>query len=136
VDDDDDSTQHRPSSLLENLNAATLDILGAHSPTAVSHEDGVKGYTYAVDDDPNSPDASNFARAETPSDAVARGIVGEDEMSRPAHARHTFGGGGDGELAITSGQEIEILDDRDHAWWYVRDPRTGKEGVVPSAYLY
>jgi len=37
---------------------------------------------------------------------------------------------------MSAGAEVEILDDKDHAWWYARDPRTGQEGVVPAAYLY
>jgi len=39
-------------------------------------------------------------------------------------------------LQISAGAEVEVLDDRDPAWWYARDIRTGREGVVPAAYLY
>lgn len=103
--------------------------------------------------DPFGPDASNFARAETPSDAVG-GILAGEEVSRPAHARYSFEAAGEGELHMSAGQEVEILDDGDAAyvyvlsmrnyvlinvayrWWYARDPRTGKEGVVPAAYVY
>lgn len=64
--------------------------------------------------DPFGPDASNFARADTPSDAMG-GIIAGEELSRPAHARYSFDGAGEGELPMTAGQELEILDDKDTA---------------------
>jgi hypothetical protein len=41
-------------------------------------------------------------------------LVGE-ETGRPAHARYSFDGSGEGELRLVVGQELEILDDRDHS---------------------
>ncbi|KAI0371130.1 hypothetical protein BV20DRAFT_965800 [Pilatotrama ljubarskyi] len=144
LDADDDST-HRPSSLLEHINAATRStILGssAFGPNA-EKEAGLAtagaaagaGAAGAAHDDPFSgPDASNYLRAETPSDALG-GALGPEE-SRPAYARYSFHGEGEGELPVKAGQELEILDDRDDAWWYARDTRTGQEGVVPASYVY
>ncbi|EKM54352.1 uncharacterized protein PHACADRAFT_123333 [Phanerochaete carnosa HHB-10118-sp] len=132
--EDDDSTTHRPSSLLEHINAAARNTIIGASPYP-QHNDGEKDVAGATTSDPFGPDASNFARAETPSDAIG-GIMGGEEASRPAHARYSFDGAGEGELPVTAGQEIEILDDRDTAWWYARDTRTGREGVVPAAYIY
>ncbi|KAI0356179.1 hypothetical protein OH77DRAFT_1536521 [Trametes cingulata] len=143
LDADDDST-HRPSSLLEHINAATRStILGssAFGPNA-EKEAGLAagaaagaGAAGAAHDDPFSgPDASNYLRAETPSDALG-GALGPEE-SRPAYARYSFHGEGEGELPVKAGQELEILDDRDDAWWYARDVRTGQEGVVPASYVY
>jgi F-box-like len=37
------------------------------------------------------------------------------ETGRPAHARYSFDGRGEGELELAVGQEIEILDDNDHS---------------------
>jgi hypothetical protein len=72
-DNDDDSTQRRPSSLLAHINAATrTTILGGKS----SH-----------------------------------GVTGR----RPAHARYSFDGSGVAELRLVVGQELEIIDDRDHS---------------------
>ncbi|KAJ7594821.1 cortical protein marker for cell polarity-domain-containing protein [Mycena floridula] len=137
-DDDDDSTHHRPSSLLEHINAATrTTILGASPYYHGEKEEEKGGHRDPIspqETDPFGPDASNYLRAETPSDAVG-GIMSE-EPSRPAHARYSFDGTGEGELALTAGAEVEVLDDRDAAWWYARDVRTGQEGVVPAAYLY
>ncbi|OCH93126.1 hypothetical protein OBBRIDRAFT_790595 [Obba rivulosa] len=137
VEDDDDSS-HRPSSLLAHINAATrTTILGAQSPFAAQNleqEGAIGAASMAADQDPFEPDASNYVRAETPSDAIA-GTMGAEE-SRPAHARYSFDGVGDGELALTAGQEIEVLDDKDPSWWYARDARSGQEGVVPAAYVY
>jgi hypothetical protein len=156
-EDDDESTRQRPSSLLEHINAATrAAVLRDHSPSVHSHEkdeDPFRAAT-ATENDPFGPDDSDFARAVTPSDAIYGGAANEG-MSRPAYARYSFDGKGEGELALVSGQEVEVLEDRDPAyvtfcatwmckanscppcsWWYARDMRTGREGVVPAAYLY
>lgn len=108
-EEDDDSTNHRPSSLLEHINAATRTTIlggaGVHNQNTENEE---------RDADPFGPDASNYVRAETPSDAVG-GMLSE-ETSRPAHARYSFDGAGEGELAISAGTEVEVLDDRDPAY--------------------
>ncbi|KAI0048302.1 hypothetical protein FA95DRAFT_1491100 [Auriscalpium vulgare] len=141
IDDDDDSTQHRPSSLLAHINAATrTTILGASNPfhhTEKEEDAGAMAGASNTGHDPFAgPDGSNYLRAETPSDAVAGILAGDEEPGRPAHARYSFDGSGEGELPLSVGQELEVLDDRDHSWWYARDLRTGREGVVPAAYLY
>ncbi|KAF9264239.1 hypothetical protein L218DRAFT_926600 [Marasmius fiardii PR-910] len=133
-DDDDDSMHHRPSSLLEHVNAATRGTIVGVTPSPFAGKVDDKGVSEAHDHDPYGPDASNYARAETPSDAI--GGLGMEEASRPAHARYSFDGVGEGELPLTAGAGVEILDDRDHAWWYARDIKSGREGVVPAAYLY
>ncbi|KAI0035858.1 cortical protein marker for cell polarity-domain-containing protein [Vararia minispora EC-137] len=138
--DDDASAQHRPSSLLAHINAATrTTILGAeggalHPP---SSDEAAATHTDEGKDPFAGPDASNWLRAETPAEAMAGMMAGEDEEpGRQAHARYSFDGAGDGELPLSVGQELEVLDDHDHSWWYARDIRTGREGVVPAAYLY
>ncbi|KAF9231294.1 cortical protein marker for cell polarity-domain-containing protein [Melanogaster broomeanus] len=130
-DEDDDSIQHRPSSLLEHINAATrTTILGTQSPfNNFSAEKGA-AREGTIEPDPFGPDASNYLRAETPSDAVVGSMAAEEEVSRPAHARYSFDGTGEGELLLTAGVEIEVLDDRDNAvdcvdeipsWWYAQN---------------
>ncbi|KDR75421.1 hypothetical protein GALMADRAFT_249474 [Galerina marginata CBS 339.88] len=135
-EDDDDSTHRRPSSLLEHINAATRTTITGASPYSNYNAEKEEKSTGSprAEQDPFGPDASNYVRAETPSDA-AGGLLAE-ETSRPAHARYSFDGTGEGELPLSSGAEVEVLDDRDPAWWYARDIRTGQEGVVPAAYLY
>ena len=117
-EEDDDSVTHHPSSLLEHINAATrTTIIGSpYGPQDGEKmaEAGGAVTAAASSSDPFGPDASNFARAETPSDALGGLIAGED-TSRPAHARYSFDGAGEGELPMTAGQELEILDDRDTA---------------------
>lgn len=138
-DDDDNSLQHRPSSLLEHINAATrTTILGAPGPLimAGAEKDEAARKATIAESDPFGPDGSNYLRAETPSDAVVGTMAAEEEFTRPAHARYSFDGTGEGELPLTAGLEVEVLDDRDTAWWYTRNPQTGQEGVVPAAYLY
>ena len=114
-DEDDDSTNHRPSSLLEHINAATrTTILGAGA-----HNQNTEKENATRDADPfgPGPDGSNYVRAETPSDAVG-GMLAE-ETSRPAHARYSFDGTGEGELPISAGTEVEVLDDRDPAYVHI-----------------
>lgn len=118
-EDDEDSIQHRPSSLLEHINAATrTTILGAPSSfnhASVEKEEAACEGGVEPEADPFGPDASNYLRAATPSDAVVGTMGGEEDGSRPAHARYSFDGLGEGELALTAGMELEILDDRDNA---------------------
>ncbi|EIW82991.1 hypothetical protein CONPUDRAFT_81100 [Coniophora puteana RWD-64-598 SS2] len=141
-EDDDSSIHHRPSSLLEHINAATRTTIlgGGQSPfndfSAEKDDAAHEAVAVGGDPDPFGPDASNYLRAQTPSDAHFGTMVAEEEFNRPAHARYSFDGAGDGELPMAAGLEVEILDDRDAAWWYARNPQTGQEGVVPAAYLY
>ena len=64
------------------------------------------------DTDLFGPDASNYVRSETPSDAHGSG----GQIGRPAHARYSFEATGEGELALTAGMELEVLDDSDQAY--------------------
>ncbi|KAJ3547650.1 hypothetical protein NM688_g5377 [Phlebia brevispora] len=125
--DDDDSTTHRPSSLLEHINAATRTTIIGQSPFPQDSEKEAEAAAMDVD-------AGGSFRADTPSDTTG-GVLGTEEI-RPARARFSFEAENDGELPMFTGQEVEILDDRDTAWWYARDPRTGREGVIPAAYVY
>lgn len=137
-EDDDESSfrHHRPSSLLEHINAATrTTILGAGAGAgAAALATNRKG-------DPSADthgESEQWGRPETPSDAMGMAMDEGDfgDVNRPTHARYSFAGGAEGELPVTAGQEVIVLDDRDQAWWYVRDPISGKEGVVPASYLY
>lgn len=116
-DEDDDSMHQRPSSLLAHVNAATrTTILGATSPFSQYNpekEEEVSGQRSGHDNtDVFGPDASNYVRAETPSDALGS----SGEVGRPAHARYSFEATGEGELALTAGMELEVLDDSDQAY--------------------
>ena len=116
-DEDDDSMHQRPSSLLAHVNAATrTTILGATSPFSQYNpekEEEVSGQRSGHDNtDVFGPDASNYVRAETPSDALGS----SGEVGRPAHARYSFEATGEGELALTAGMELEVSDDSDQAY--------------------
>jgi len=117
TDEDDDSLHQRPSSLLAHVNAATrTTILGATSPFSQYNpekEGETTGQRSGHDNtDMFGPDASNYVRAETPSDALGS----SGEVGRPAHARYSFEATGEGELALTAGMELEVLDDSDQAY--------------------
>ena len=121
--DDDESTQHRPSSLLAHINAATrTTILGSQGPFNVDGTEKEEsaaagaGASSVGHDLFSGPDASNYVRAETPSDAIAGFGAGEEGAGRPAHARYSFDGKEEGELSLATGQELEVLDDGDHAY--------------------
>ena len=116
-DEDDDSMHQRPSSLLAHVNAATrTTIIGATSPFSQyspEKEEEATGQRSGHDNtDVFGADASNYVRAETPSDALGS----SGEVGRPAHARYSFEATGDGELALSAGMELEVLDDSDQAY--------------------
>ena len=116
-DEDDDSMHQRPSSLLAHVNAATrTTILGATSPFSQynpeKEEEGSGQRSGHDNADVFGADASNYVRAETPSDALGS----SGEVGRPAHARYSFEATGEGELALTAGMELEVLDDSDQAY--------------------
>jgi hypothetical protein len=113
AEEDDDSTQHRPSSLLEHINAATRSTILGTSPYSDFNAEKEEKSSRDGNQDPFGPDASNYLRAETPSDAVG-GLLPE-ETSRIAHVRYDFVPDGEGELPLQAGAEIEVLDDKDHA---------------------
>jgi len=66
-------------------------------------------------------DGSGWQRAETPIDALAIGAAGMDEgdpddVNRPAHVRYSFEAREEGELPLSSGAEVVILNDRDPSY--------------------
>ena len=103
---------------MEHINAATrTTILGAGgSPfdEQKNKEDDAGATSTSHGHDPFANDGE-YLRAETPSDAIAGIGFGPEEQSRPAHARYSFDGAGEGELPLSVGLELEVLDDRDHA---------------------
>ncbi|KAG8829607.1 hypothetical protein FRC17_006318 [Serendipita sp. 399] len=141
VVEDDDSV--RPSSLLAHVNAAARNtILGTPKNDYYIH----KGEDTIVDDHARPSTAGSLPAAALAGGAVATAAAeqhiltpvtttDEHDVNRPAHARYSFDGTGEGELPLTSGQQVTILNDQDPTWWFVRDSTTQKEGIVPSAYL-
>lgn len=131
---EDDDSLDRPSSLLEHVNAATRSTIlqgvgGATSPWSVygnkeksPENDALETGAALSSAHPFVTGATNgnqhmdddFIRAETPSDAAAGLGLGMDEQGRPAHARYSFDGAGEGELPMAQGTQLEVLDDRDH----------------------
>ncbi|EUC64087.1 Bud site selection-like protein, partial [Rhizoctonia solani AG-3 Rhs1AP] len=126
---DDDSLQHRPSSLLEHINAATRNtivgsIAGGIFPGSEKSEKAT------------TPDPTDGTHAGEDEDGMGTGQVYNDPDGRVAHARYSFLPSGEGELPLEEGAQVVVLDDRDPAWWFVRNETTGHEGVVPASYLY
>ncbi|KAG8833639.1 hypothetical protein FRC18_003299 [Serendipita sp. 400] len=141
VVEDDDSV--RPSSLLAHVNAAARNtILGTPKNDYYVH----KGEDTIVDDHarPSTAGSQPAAAAMAGGAVTAAGehnaltpvtTTDEHDVNRPAHARYSFDGTGEGELPLTSGQQVVVLNDQDPTWWFVRDNATQREGIVPSAYL-
>ncbi|KAG9052836.1 hypothetical protein FS842_009172 [Serendipita sp. 407] len=140
VVEDDDSV--RPSSLLAHVNAAARNtILGTPKNDYYVH----KGEDTIVDDHARPSTAGSQPAAAMAGGAVTAAgehnaltpvtTTDEHDVNRPAHARYSFDGTGEGELPLTSGQQVVVLNDQDPTWWFVRDNATQREGIVPSAYL-
>ncbi|KAF8325204.1 cortical protein marker for cell polarity-domain-containing protein [Cantharellus anzutake] len=137
--DQDENESLRPSSLLEHVNAATRSAIIGNAALAetTSPEDDRRQAPSRGSEEygTTEQDHDGWRRAETP--AVPAGAdYDQEEEGRLAHVRYSFEGQGEGELPLETGTELLVLDDRDAAWWYVRDVATGREGVVPAAYLY
>ena len=103
----------RPSSLLEHINAATRNtIVGPYGSEEKAAEALGVGMVASDPFSAQDHDGDHFRRAETPSDAIGLGMA-VDEQNRPARARYSFDGQGEGELPMAEGATLEILDDRD-----------------------
>ncbi|KAH7339774.1 cortical protein marker for cell polarity-domain-containing protein [Rhizoctonia solani] len=125
---DDDSLHHRPSSLLEHINAATRNtIVGS-----------IAGGVFPGGEKAVTPDPTDGTHAGEDEDGMGTGQAYNDPdgEGRIARARYSFMPSGDGELPLDEGAQVVVLDDRDPAWWFVRNEATGHEGVVPASYLY
>ena len=103
-DDDDDSTQHNPTSLLEHVQAATVSMIGAG---AASPYDGQKG----KEEDGRHGDP--FASYPDEYDAAAAAGINISAEGRRAYARFSFDGDREGELPMHAGTTLDILDDSD-----------------------
>ncbi|KAG8731577.1 hypothetical protein FRC11_003554 [Ceratobasidium sp. 423] len=128
--EDEDSLHHRPSSLLEHINAATRNtIVGSIAGGMYGDSEKEKAMT---------PDPTDGTHAGEDEDGMGTGQAYNDPdgEGRTARARYAFVPSGDGELPLDEGAQVIVLDDRDPAWWFVRNEATGQEGVVPASYLY
>ncbi|KAJ1304739.1 hypothetical protein OPQ81_005877 [Rhizoctonia solani] len=125
---DDDSLHHRPSSLLEHINAATRNTIIGSAAGGV-----FPGSEKAV-----TPDPTDGTHPGDDEDGMGTGQAYNDPdgEGRITRARYSFVPSGDGELPLDEGAQVVVLDDRDPAWWFVRNEATGHEGVVPASYLF
>jgi len=125
IDNDDNLIKHQPLSLLAHINAAATsatilggrgqDISGEKEATAAGAASIATnvGASSSGHDPLSGPNASNYLHAKTPCNAFGGGLVGK-ETGCPTHAHYSFDGSGEGEMVLVIGQELEILDDRDH----------------------
>lgn len=117
--DYDDDSLHRPSSLLAHINAATRSaIIGAGLESPYGGE--VKGEEAARSPttDEHEPTTDPYARAVDTPVVAAHGFPPRNEredIARPVHVRYSFDGDGEGELPVSSGTQVVVLDDRDAA---------------------
>ena len=103
----EDESLHRPSSLLAHINAATRDAI-----IGVGMEKGDdRGVSPTTDDhDHHHP----YIRAvDTPVDAAPGALHVDGGEGRPTHVRYSFEGDGQGELPVSTGQQVIVLDDQD-----------------------
>lgn len=123
--EDDDSV--RPSSLLAHVNAAARNtILGTPKNDYYGH----KGEETVVDD--RLPIAGAAAAAEQ--NALTPVTTDEHDVNRPAQARYSFDGSGEGELKLTSGQQVIVLNDQDPAYVHIFIERCHRQ-LTPFFFL-
>lgn len=118
--EDDDSV--RPSSLLAHVNAAARNtILGTPKNDYYGH----KGDDTVVEDHATADShggelagagavgaAAGFA-ARDHNPLTPTTTIDEHDVNRPSHARYSFDGKGEGELPLTIGQQVTVLNDQD-----------------------
>ena len=123
-DDDMDSLQ-RPSSLLAHINAATRNTIFMPKDMEISSNAEIAGHK-AEETAVDHTDQSHALRGDSISHegtlapaALISGTqspvttVDEDDVNRPAQARHSFEGDGQGELPLKTGQDVIVLNDQD-----------------------
>lgn len=125
---DDDMDSQRPSSLLAHINAATRNTIFMPKDMDVFANEGAAGHR-AEETAVDPTDQTHVFRSDSMSHEGTLGVgagaallsgsqspvttVDEDDVNRPAQARHSFEGHGEGELPLKSGQEVIILNDQD-----------------------
>ena len=118
--EDDDSV--RPSSLLAHVNAAARNtIIGSPKGHYYTH----KGDETIVDDPVRPSTADSHVGAEVAGGAAVGAAAmahhsltpvtttDEHDVNRPAQARYSFEGTGEGELSLHTGQQVTVLNDHD-----------------------
>ncbi|TIB93587.1 hypothetical protein E3Q19_01041 [Wallemia mellicola] len=151
-DDKDDADNGRPSSLLENINQATTNIARGSTPNGQptpiiklndgEPEKGMNEKTYNdLDNDMSGADdsfersySSNDASSDNPPQIPASDL--NNGVGYRCYSRYNFAGDRPGELKLEVGQQVQVLNDSDQDWFFVRDPASAHEGVVPSSYLF
>lgn len=113
--EDDDSV--RPSSLLAHVNAAARNTILGETPQNNYYMH--KGEDTAVDDHAGALVAVGAGAAAAGAAAGEHNALtpvtttDEHDVNRPAQARFSFDGHGEGELKLASGQQVTVLNDRD-----------------------
>ncbi|KAM0748462.1 hypothetical protein T439DRAFT_303994 [Meredithblackwellia eburnea MCA 4105] len=112
--------QHHPTALLEAVGAATAVMLEGKGNKEKEQE-----RLGAVDHDsiagPMSFDADSEEDGQLQSDAIAR-------------ARYSFQGEHVGELSVTAGEDLVVLEASDANWYLVANQQ-GQRGLMPASYL-
>lgn len=150
---EDEDEMARPSSLLENINQATTNIAkvkpmqtAVPTPIIKLNDDNVSNLIYNEKkdkDNENNHIDNSFSSNDTSNDASSSAITNENNegdlnngVGYRCYARYDFLGERPGELPLQVGQQIQVLNDRDNDWAFVRDPATSQEGIVPTSYLF
>ncbi|GAA6032659.1 hypothetical protein JCM8097_004866 [Rhodosporidiobolus ruineniae] len=116
---------HRPSSLLKTVGAATAVLLDPK---------GEKGLHHAHGGDNDSLHGGSLS-FENGAGAMGYGSdYGDDEQPSTTLARYSFHAEHPGELTMSSGEKLSVLESTDPNWWMVSNER-GERGLVPNAYL-
>lgn len=66
---------------------------------------------------------------------IGRALISSVPKGRPSKAQYTFSAPGKEYLSFEEGDDIFILEERDHDGWILARDRTGNKGYVPINYL-
>ena len=116
---DGDSSQsgshHRPTSLLATVGAATAVLLDK------------KGEKRSGDNERALATPASFGSPDSVEDH-------EYEPDQTARVRFSFHAEHPGELTVSSGEDITIVEATDANWWLVQNS-TNQRGLIPASYL-
>lgn len=147
LENDEKDEQVRPSSLLANINQATTNIARGSTTNAqtlaptpiikLNDQDTGKGKTEEVgemDDSFNRSYSTGASTSDNPPQISPADL--NNGVGYRCYSRYDFAGDRQGEIPLIVGQQVQVLNDSDQDWFFVRDPASTHEGVVPSSYLF
>ncbi|KAK4702801.1 hypothetical protein P7C70_g3422, partial [Phenoliferia sp. Uapishka_3] len=121
--------KHHPTALLEAVGAATAVMLDGKGNTKEAQEE-----KRIRDHDSIAGPVSFDGEGEGEGGAMSWDSHGGPETGGVARARYSFTGEHVGELSVSAGEDLVILEASDANWYLVANDR-GQRGLMPASYL-